>query len=102
MPRMPVQEDAIVALERYARLREDKVRGCTVLLAPERVLFPCPTTVMILERLDGQKPLAAIVDELAEEFEAPREVIAADTLRMLADLDRQALLAVRPLEPAHA
>ncbi|SNB77018.1 pyrroloquinoline quinone biosynthesis protein D/pyrroloquinoline quinone biosynthesis protein E [Arboricoccus pini] len=100
--RTPVCEDAIVRLAPYARLKEDKIRQCMVLLAPERVLFPCPTTVMILERLDGSCTLRAVVDRMADEFEAPREVIAADTLRMLADLDRQALLDVQPVETGHA
>src|SRR5262249_23904816 len=82
-------EDRVVALEGYARLRFDKVRDRWVLLAPERVLFPCPTTVTILERLDGRRTLGEVVDVLAAEFEAPRETIAADTVRMLDDLARQ-------------
>jgi coenzyme PQQ biosynthesis protein PqqD len=89
----PVAEDAVLALERWARLRFDKVRDRWVLLAPERVLFPCPTTVTILQRLDGRKKLATVIDELAQEFEAPREVIARDTTSLLADLAAQRLLA---------
>jgi pyrroloquinoline quinone biosynthesis protein D len=86
-------EDAVLTLERWARLRFDEVRDRWVLLAPERVLFPCPTTVTILQRLDGRKPLAAVIDELAQEFEAPRDVIARDTTNLLGDLAAQRLLA---------
>lgn len=73
-------------LQPWVRLRHDKVRDAWVLLAPERVLFPCPTSLTILGRCDGQRTLAAIVDELAAEFEAPREAIAADVNAMLGDL----------------
>lgn len=90
----------VVALSPFVRLRLDPVRDRWVLLAPERVLFPCETTVMILERLDGVRPLQAVVDELADAFEAPPETIAADTLAMLADLARQRVLDVHPAAPA--
>jgi hypothetical protein len=40
------------------RLRFDKVRDKWVLLAPERVLFPCATSVDILGRLGSAPTLA--------------------------------------------
>lgn len=73
-------------LQPWVRLRHDKVRDAWVLLAPERVLFPCPTSREILARCDGQRTLAAIVDELAAAYEAPRAAIAADVDTMLGDL----------------
>ena len=79
-------------LESWARLRFDPVRDRWVLLAPERVLFPCPTTVTILERLDGSKSLGEVVDGLAAEFEAPRAEIARDTLNLLAGLASERVL----------
>ena len=86
-------EQEVWALESWARLRYDPIRDRWVLLAPERVLFPCPTTVTILQRLDGSKRLGVLMDELAHEFEAPREVIARDTMALLSDLRAQRLLA---------
>jgi pyrroloquinoline quinone biosynthesis protein D len=84
-------------LQPWVRLRHDKVRDAWVLLAPERVLFPCPTSLAILERCDGQRTLTAIVDGLAAEFEAPREAIAADVDAMLGDLaDKGCLRAEAP------
>jgi coenzyme PQQ biosynthesis protein PqqD len=73
-------------LQPWVRLHHDKVRGSWVLLAPERVLFPCPTSLTILERCDGVRTLDSIVGELAAEFEAPREAIARDVDAMLGDL----------------
>jgi coenzyme PQQ biosynthesis protein PqqD len=96
-----LSEAAIVTLQPYARLRFDPVRQRHVLLAPERVLFPCPTTVTILERCDGESTLGEVIDGLAEEFEAPREVIARDTTALLGDLLEQRLLKSEPIEMAH-
>ena len=67
-----------------------------MLLAPERVLFPCPTSVEILNRLGPGRRLGEVVDELAAEFEAPREVIGRDVRAMLQDLADQGFLAVCP------
>jgi pyrroloquinoline quinone biosynthesis protein D len=79
-------------LQPWVRLRHDKVRDAWVLLAPERVLFPCPTSCEILARCDGERTLASIVDELAGEFEAPRAAIAADVDAMLGDLAEKGFL----------
>ena len=83
-----------VALPRWVRLHFDKVRDRWVLLAPERVLFPCATSVSIIERLGTGRELGELVDGLAEEFEAPRETISGDVRRMLQDLADQGFLVV--------
>ena len=84
-----------VALPAWVRLRFDPVRDRWVLLAPERVLFPCATSVLSLQRLRGERRLEALVDALAEEYAAPRETISADVRRMLQGLADQGFLAVR-------
>ena len=83
-----------VVLPRWVRLHFDKVRDRWVLLAPERVLFPCATSVSIIERLGTGRELGELVDGLAEEFEAPRETISGDVRRMLQDLADQGFLVV--------
>lgn len=88
-----VESDA-VALPAWVRLHFDRVRDRWVLLAPERVLFPCATSVLILERLGQGRRLGEVVEALAAEFEAPRETISADVRRMLQDLADQGFLAV--------
>ncbi len=83
-----------VALPPWVRLHFDRVRDRWVLLAPERVLFPCPTSVTIIERLGGGSELGSLIEGLAEEFDAPRETISGDVRRMLQDLADQGFLAV--------
>lgn len=96
MSLMALAEADRVALPRWVRLHFDRVRDRWVLLAPERVLFPCPTSVMILEHLKAEeREVAGLVDELAEEYAAPRATIGADVLAMLQGLADQGFLAVR-------
>jgi coenzyme PQQ biosynthesis protein PqqD len=83
-----------VALPPWVRLHFDRVRDRWVLLAPERVLFPCPTSVTIIERLGGGCRLGAVVEGLAEEFDAPRDTISGDVRQMLQNLADQGFLTV--------
>ena len=93
-----LSEDGILALPPWVRLRFDPVRGQHVLLAPERVLFPCPTAVAVLERLGEGRRFGDLVETLAAEFDAPREVIARDVRAMMEDLIAQDFLTLRPSE----
>jgi pyrroloquinoline quinone biosynthesis protein D len=86
--------DSIPALPRGVRLRFDKVRNVWTLLAPERVLMPDEIAVEILRRCDGKATVAAIVDDLARTFSAPREEIAADVEELLQDLADKRLVEV--------
>ncbi len=94
-----LREDLPATLPPWVRMRFDKVRDRWVLLAPERVLFPCATSVEILERLPSTPTLGALIDALAAEYEAPREAIATDVQAMLGDLAAQGFLR-QPKEPA--
>jgi len=86
-------EDRLV-LARGVRVRFDPVRNCHVLLAPERVLFPCPTSVEILGRLAEARPFGELVAGLAAEFDAPEEEIARDVQALLADLVAQRVVRI--------
>ena len=87
-----VPDEARPRLARGVRLREDTARGCTVLLAPERVLRPSPTALAALGLCDGERTVAKIADELALLYAAPRERIAADIRVLLADLAAQKVI----------
>lgn len=76
------------------RLRQDKVRGRWVILAPERVFEPDAIAVEVLLLVDGVRTEDEIVDRLAEKFTAPREAIATDVSAMLDDLRARQVLAV--------
>jgi len=94
------REESILALPPWVRLHFDPVRDRHVLLAPERVLFPCPIAVTVLQRLGEGRRLGALLDELATEFAAPREVIARDVLAMIEDLLARNFLTLRLPETA--
>ncbi|MAM56079.1 MAG: pyrroloquinoline quinone biosynthesis peptide chaperone PqqD [Salinicola sp.] len=89
-----LHESDVVKIPRGVRLREDKARGGWVLLAPERVFQLDPIAQQVLTRVDGERDIAAIVDDLAETFAAPRERILVDVRAMLADLITKNVLEV--------
>ncbi|MFD1701832.1 pyrroloquinoline quinone biosynthesis peptide chaperone PqqD [Methylopila henanensis] len=87
-----VSSEAVPKLPRGVRLRRDEVRNEWLLLAPERVLKPDAIAVAVLERCDGVKTVAEIVDDLATAYAAPRETIETDVKAMLADLANKRVL----------
>jgi pyrroloquinoline quinone biosynthesis protein D len=80
------RETAIPAFAPGVKFRFDAVRSAWVLLAPERLFLPDQQAVEILNLLDGTRDLAAIIDDLATRYEAPRALIAGDVETLLRDL----------------
>jgi len=68
------------------RLHFDKTRDAWVLLGPERVIETEGPASNILQRCDGTRTLAQIVDELAALYTADRADIEGDVRNMLAEL----------------
>ena len=85
----------IPALPRGVRIRADRVRGCTVLLGPERVLMIDTIGEAILSRVDGHASIARISAALATTFCAPQDVIEPDVIAYLSDLAAKRLVDVR-------
>ena len=81
-----VSEASRPVLPRHAKLKFDETRKVWVILAPERVLAPDEIAVEVLKLCDGVRDVAAVVDELAAKYAAPREAIATDVVAMLQDL----------------
>ena len=79
-------ETSVPRLAPGAKLQHDKRRDRWIVQAPERVFVPDQIALEILKRCDGEASIAAIVDDLARVFTAPREVILTDVLKMLQDL----------------
>ncbi|MBV9979442.1 MAG: pyrroloquinoline quinone biosynthesis protein PqqD, partial [Bradyrhizobium sp.] len=52
--------DTVLVRPSWARLRHCDVRNAWLLLVPERVLFPWPTTTDILQRLEKPQALGAL------------------------------------------
>ena len=82
----PLDDGTVPALGRGVKFRFDEVRQSWVLLAPERLFVPDEQAVEILKLVDGVRSLGAIVDDLADRFKAPRDLIARDVAAMLGDL----------------
>ena len=93
-PPAAIPPDAKPRLRRGVRLVHNEAQGGWVLLAPERVFKTDPIAVEILKRCTGEATLAAIVDDLAATFNAPRERIFADVSALLRGLADKRLLEI--------
>ncbi len=78
--------ETVPRLARGMKLREDKARARWVVLGPERMFVPDEIALEIIRLLDGSRSLAAIAEELASRYAAPREEILADITSLLDDL----------------
>jgi pyrroloquinoline quinone biosynthesis protein D len=87
-----ISPDAKPRLPRGVRLTHNEAQGGWVLLAPERVFRPDAIAVEILKRCTGEATFAAMVDDLAATFAAPRDRIAADVATLLRGLADKKLL----------
>jgi len=87
-----IADDARPRLPRGVRLVHSEAQGGWVLLAPERVFKADAIAAEIVKRCTGEATFAAIVDDLAKTFTAPRERILADVTAMLRSLADKKLL----------
>ncbi|WP_026187091.1 pyrroloquinoline quinone biosynthesis peptide chaperone PqqD [Ensifer sp. BR816] len=85
---------SVVKLARGVRLREDAVRGQTVLLAPERAMAVDDIAVAIVEALDGERTLDQIAADFAEKFDAPAPQIAEDVMAFVRELSIRRMLEI--------
>ena len=88
----PIPAEARPRLPRGTRLTHSDAHGGWVLLAPERIFKADAIAAAILERCTGEASLAAIVDDLAAIFGAPRERVLADVTALLRSLADKRLL----------
>ena len=87
-----IAEDAKPRLPRGVRLTHNEAQGGWVLLAPERIFKADAVAAEILKRCTGEATFAAIVDDLAMTFSAPRDRIQADVSKLLSGLAEKRLL----------
>jgi pyrroloquinoline quinone biosynthesis protein D len=87
-----IAPDAKPRLPRGVRLTHNAAHGGWVLLAPERLFKADTIAAEILKRCTGELTFAAIVDDLAKTFTAPRERISADAANLLNGLIEKKLL----------
>jgi pyrroloquinoline quinone biosynthesis protein D len=75
--------DAQPHLADFVRPQFDKARETWILQAPERVLVLDDISKEILDRCDGETSLEKIITSLAQEYDAPKDVIGHDVLAVL-------------------
>jgi len=81
-------------LPRGVRLHDDRVRGSTVLLAPEKAVDLDQIGVAILTRVNGDATFAQIIADLAQTYNAPAQQIEEDVQRFLVGLRARLYLMV--------
>ena len=91
-PAAPIADDACPRLPRGVRLVHSEALGGWVLLAPERVFKADAVAAEVVKRCTGEATFAAIVDDLAKTFSAPRERVLADVTTLLRGLTDKRLL----------
>ena len=89
-----ISGSSVVKLARGVRLREDRVRGQTVLLAPERAMALDDIAVTIVQALDGKRSLDRITDDFAAAFQAPAAQIASDVHSFVHELAIRRMLEI--------
>src|SRR5690349_14651724 len=88
----PIASDVRPRLPHGVRLVHSEAQGGWVLLAPERVFKADAIAADIVKRCTGESTFAAIVDDLAQAYAAPRERVLADVTVMLRGLADKKLL----------
>ena len=88
---MQIADDARPRLARGVRLQIDCKTGNAVLLYPEGVVELNETAQEILTRCDGRS-LGEITADLAEEYDADAEIIAANAREIFSDLQTRRLI----------
>jgi pyrroloquinoline quinone biosynthesis protein D len=64
----PIRRDQALSLRRGFRLQWEPRQDCHVLLYPEGMIKLNASAGQILERLDGQRSVATIIDQLTASF----------------------------------
>jgi len=85
-PRLSVEGNDVLRFAPHTRFRFDDVRQAWIVLAPERLMLPDEQAVEILQLIDGKRAVDDVIDELAGRYDAPRDIIAGDVMKMLQDL----------------
>jgi pyrroloquinoline quinone biosynthesis protein D len=85
-PRLSIEGNAVLRFAPHTRFRFDEVRQAWIVLAPERLMLPDEQALEILKLIDGKRAVDGVIDELVDRYDAPRDVIAVDVIKMLQDL----------------
>ncbi|TIU32471.1 MAG: pyrroloquinoline quinone biosynthesis peptide chaperone PqqD, partial [Mesorhizobium sp.] len=65
------------------RMQYDPVRQAFAVLSPEKVFWPNEISLDILRRCDGRSTVGHIIADLAADYDAEQEAVAADVIAFL-------------------
>jgi pyrroloquinoline quinone biosynthesis protein D len=78
-----VSPHAVPSLPKHVRIQYDPVRQAFAVLSPEKIFWPNEISLEILRRCDGGATIEKIIADLAREYNAPEEDVAADVTAFL-------------------
>ena len=84
-----LRERAIVSLRsapslpKHVRIQYDPVRQAFAVLSPEKVFWPNEISLDILRRCDGRSSVERIIADLAADYDADPQDVAADVVAFL-------------------
>ena len=71
------------SLPKHVRIQYDPVRQAFAVLSPEKVFWPNEISLDILRRCDGHSTVGHIIADLASDYDADKEAVAADVMAFL-------------------
>lgn len=74
---------SVPSLPKHVRIQYDPVRQAFAVLSPEKVFWPNEISLDILRRCDGAASVGHIVADLAADYDAGEEDVAADVSAFL-------------------
>ncbi|RWK56314.1 MAG: pyrroloquinoline quinone biosynthesis peptide chaperone PqqD [Mesorhizobium sp.] len=81
--RAMVSPQSVPSLPKHVRIQYDPVRQAFAVLSPEKVFWPNDISLDILRRCDGRSTVGHIIAELAADYDAEQEAVAADVVAFL-------------------
>ncbi|TIN79502.1 pyrroloquinoline quinone biosynthesis peptide chaperone PqqD [Mesorhizobium sp.] len=78
-----VSPRSVPSLPKHVRIQYDPVRQAFAVLSPEKVFWPNDISLDILRRCDGRSTVGHLIAELAADYDAEQEAVAADVVAFL-------------------
>ncbi|RWO91251.1 pyrroloquinoline quinone biosynthesis peptide chaperone PqqD [Mesorhizobium sp.] len=78
-----VSPQSVPSLPKHVRIQYDPVRQAFAVLSPEKIFWPNDISLDILRRCDGRSTVGHIIAELAADYDAEQEAVAADVIAFL-------------------
>jgi pyrroloquinoline quinone biosynthesis protein D len=78
-----VSPRSVPSLPKHVRIQYDPVRQAFAVLSPEKIFWPNDISLDILRHCDGRSTVGNIIAELAADYDAEQEAVAADVIAFL-------------------